>query len=214
MIRVVIFDFDGLLVDSQPLQFESYRHVLSKHGIQLSQAEWVEFIHKSYSIQQWFKIKDISLDPEKIRSEKMIMYNRLITDKLLLKPGAGKLVELLSGKYKLGVASASRIESINLGLRKFGLEARFEIVLSDIDCAHGKPFPDVLLKIADSTGEDPKDCLVLEDSVAGLKAAKAAGMKCIVCPDTFQPVSLLEFEGADKIVGSLDEITLQTIEQV
>lgn len=211
MIKVIIFDLDGLLVNSQPLQYKAYNHVFSKYGYPLSSDEWEEWIQNSYSANAWIKKHNLPLNPEKIRAEKKEIYDQLIATELNLMPGARKAIRLLSKKYRLCIASSSRIESVKAILQKFNLDSNFEKVLSDTEMEKGKPHPHIFLKMAKLMQVSPQECCVIEDSSAGLKAAKSAGMKCIVCPDKFIKKQCSEYQNADKMVNSLEEINTQNI---
>ena len=214
MVKVIIFDLDGLLIDSQPLQYQAYHQVFSNHGFLLTLVDWQEWIHNSYSAKQWIQKHKLPLDVATLRSEKKTIYDQLIHDELKLKPGARKLINTLYGKFRLGIASASRLESIELIVDKFGLRSKFEQLVSDTEMANGKPHPDIFLETAQAMQVEPADCLVIEDSMAGLKAAKAANMTCIICPDTFSNLKPATFTGADKIVSQLDEITCAMIDSL
>ena len=110
------------------------------------------------------------------------------------------------------MASSSRIESIELCLNKFSLIDKFRHLISDVDMDRGKPHPDVFLYAAKMLDIDPESCLVFEDSLAGLQAAKSAGMKCVICPDSsFENSDLEKYRDADKIVSRLSEVNLDTI---
>lgn len=211
MIKVVIFDLDGLLVDSQPLQYKAYNRVFSRAGYPLTIDDWHEWIHNSYSPKIWIKKHNLPLDPATVREEKKIIYDRLVREEMQLKPGVLDLINALYGKFRLCVASSSRIESVKLVVEKFGLESKFEKLVSDTEMARGKPHPDVFLKTAEMMGAKPGECVVIEDSLAGLRAAKAAKMACIVCPDLFGGFKPEGFDGADKIVKSLGGVTVEMI---
>ena len=212
MIKIIIFDLDGLLVDSQPLQYKAYNLVFSKYGFPLSLDDWHEWIHKSMNPKMWIQKNKLPLDAEKIRAEKKKIYDKFIRDELELKTGARNLINKFYGKFRLCVASSSRIESIKSVLNKFNLESKFEIMISDTEMTKGKPYPDIFLRASALMNVKPEECVVIEDSVAGLKAAKAAGMACIVCPDKFAATKPTKFANADKVVNSLDEITSEIIE--
>lgn len=214
MFKVIIFDLDGLLVDSQPLQYQAYHQVFSNHGFPLTQVDWQEWIDHSYSVQQWIQKNDLPLDGDSLRAEKKNIYDQLIRDELQLKPGVRELIDELHGKFRLCIASSSRLESIELIVDKFGLQPKFEQLISDTEIVNGKPHPDIFLKTAEAMQVKPADCLVIEDSIAGLKAAKAANMLCIICPDSFGKLEPVEFKGADKIVNHLGEITSEMIDDL
>lgn len=214
MIKTIIFDLDGLLVDSQPLQYKAYNQVFSKYGSPLTLRDWHEWIHNGYDAKFWIQKNNLLLDAEAIRSEKKKIYEQLIRDELKLKPGALNVIKKLYKKYELCIASSSRIESIKLILSKFGLESKFLKLISDTEMVKGKPYPDIFLKAAELMNAKAEECLVIEDSIAGLKAAKASKMICIICPDTFSNIKKSEYKNADKIVKCLDEITCEMIENL
>ncbi|MFA4815432.1 MAG: HAD family phosphatase [Candidatus Gracilibacteria bacterium] len=214
MIKVIIFDLDGLLIDSQPLQYKAYNQVFSKHGFPLSLDDWREWIHNSYRTNQWIQKNHLPLNVDLVRAEKKKIYDKLVRNELKLKPGALSLINNLYGSFRLCIASSSRLESIELVLEKFGLKSKFEKLVSDTEMIKGKPYPDIFLKTAEIMRARPEECLVIEDSVAGLKAAKAAGIKCVICPDSFGAIEPVKFKGAYKIVKNLNEITSEMLENI
>jgi len=214
MIKVIIFDLDGLLIDSQPLQYKAYNQAFSQNGFPLSPEDWYEWVHKGSSAQIWIQKHNLPLDAEKIRAKKKEIYDKLINDELKLKPGALNLINDLYGKFRLCVASSSRIESIELSVDKFNLKSKFEKLISDTEMVKGKPDPEIFLKTAELMNAKAEECLVIEDSIAGLNAARAAKMTCFICPDSSSDVDLSELENADKIVNRLDEIKYEMITDI
>jgi len=213
MISVVIFDLDGVLVDSQPLQYQSYNEVFSKYGHQIAKKDWLEWIHHGMDHTQLIKREKLPLDPKVIHNEKMLLYAQLIDSTMVLKSGVKELIDqLVNNQYRLCIASASRIESIEQIVKKFALEASFEYLLSDRDIEFPKPHPHIFLEAARLMGVTPEECVVIEDSLAGLRAAKAAGMRCIICPDPWMDEPLPDYTGADMMVKSLDEVTVEMIQ--
>jgi HAD superfamily hydrolase (TIGR01509 family) len=208
MTKAIIFDLDGLLIDSQPLQFKAYHDAFKKFGYDLTKDSWMLWVHDSLSAKEWVEKHNLKIDPHSVRVEKKKIFEKLIHKELKLKPGARELVNKLYKKFPLGIASASRIESINLILKKFKFTSKFKVVLSDTKMERGKPFPDIYLNTARKLKVKPENCLVFEDSIAGLKAAKSAGMKCIVCPDKFLKIDIKKFKKADKIVESLKQVNI------
>ncbi|MBU0766712.1 HAD family phosphatase [Patescibacteria group bacterium] len=217
MIKVVIFDLDGLLIDSQPLQYKAYNRVFSEYGFPISKEEWIdEWINNSISCREWIHKMNLPLDFAKVRAEKQKVYEEFIPTDLELKPGAMNAINLLFVEYKLCIASASMKPSIEVISKKFGFEAFFDQIISDQEShvVRQKPFPDVFQCVAKEMEVAPEECLVIEDSVAGLEAAKSANMKCIICPDSFCEFESSEFEDADKIIKSLNEIDLDMIHEL
>ena len=215
MIEIVIFDLDGLLVDSEPLQYKAYNQVFSRHGCPVTQEDWRRWSDLESSPSKiWVDTYGLPLNAQQIADEKKVIYDRMIHEEMKLKPDAKYLVELLSHHFRLCVASGSRLESIEGSLGKFGLRDYFERLFSSTSVQRNKPYPDVLLEAASEMGASPSECVVIEDSVAGLQAAKAANMACIVRPDAFLPHPRSSYRDADVIVDSLEEITLHTLRKL
>jgi HAD superfamily hydrolase (TIGR01509 family) len=209
-IRLVIFDLDGTLIDSQPLQHEAFNTIFSQYGYPISREEWIKYwIHQSCTAQQWIKMKGLNLDHEEIVLKKRRLYEKLIKEKLELKPGALELIKRLhrSGR-PLCIASATHIDVIRIILKKLNIEKYFTKVISDVDVKRRKPAPDVFLAVAKSMNTHTINCIVIEDSLAGLQAAKAAHMECIICPDTFTQTPHSKFKEADLIISSLEELLI------
>lgn len=206
-IRLIIFDLDGTLINSQPLQYEAFNTLFSQAGYPITLDEWIKYwIHESCTAQKWIQMKNLNLDYKKIILQKRKLYKKLVQEKLELKPGALELIQKFHLKCPLCIASATYITAIKDIVKKFDIEKYFSKLISDIDVKNRKPAPDVFLKTAELMDTNPRNCLVIEDSLAGLKAAKAAHMECIICPDTFTQTPHSEFIGADLIVNSLEEL--------
>jgi len=214
MIEVIIFDLDGLLIDSQHLQYKAVSQTFIEKGYSLTEKNWHRWVHENISFKEWVQLNNLPLEIENLRARKKEIYDELIKKELKLKPGANILINLLEGKYRLAAASSSRIESIELSINKFNLKSKFEHLISDGFLGKKKPNPEVFLHVAKIMEVKPDSCLVFEDSLAGLQAAKSAGMKCIVCPDRFIHLSRKLFANADKIVNTLDEVSLEMIKEL
>lgn len=205
--KVVIFDLDGLLVDSEPLQFRAYQKAFSDFGIPFDLDDWPEWHRLEASALRWVEAHELAVDPEKIRATKKTYYDELVESDLTLKPGAMKLVDSLAHSYRLCVASGSRPESIDNCLNRFSLKPYFEKQFSATLLQRKKPYPDVYLEALSKMRVSSRNTIAIEDSLTGLNAAKAAGIKCIVCPDNFTPASKPEFPGAAMVVDSLQKLS-------
>lgn len=214
MFEVVIFDLDGLLVDSEPLQFQAYRDAFSNNGVTLQLSDWPQWHSLEASAARWIAAHQLLLDAEKIRAEKKILYEALIEKELTLKPGARQLVETLSQHCRLCVASGSRPESIEACLNRFSLTPFFEQQFSATLLERKKPYPDVYLEALAKMQVSPRHSVAIEDSVTGLQAATAAEISCVVCPDNFVPNARSDFDGAALVVDSLENLTLSKLKQL
>lgn len=184
MTKAIIFDMDGVLVDSEP-----YHLAIEKRQIELNKLPVSEEEHHRYigvaSDVMW---RDIALRHslpievetliEQNKSESIHFFSAI--EQIPLMPGIRQLLEELKKKdIPLAVASSSFHEIIELILERTGLRPYFQQVVSSKEAGKSKPEPDVFLLAAHRLGIDPNECLVVEDSFNGIKAAKAAGMRCI-----------------------------------
>ena len=214
MLDSVLFDLDGLLVDSEPLQFQAYRHAFEQYGIRLELDDGVRWHSVEASTRRWVENEKLDIDVDELRQVKKDYYDQLIATELTLKPGAAEIIDECAAHFKLAVVSASRRESIEACLGKFSLQQHFSILVSGSEAARSKPYPDPYLAAAAKLGSKPEAAIALEDSVTGYRAASAAGIRCIVCPDHFIPRSASAFEQADLVVKSLHELSVQTLRSV
>ena len=213
-LELVIFDLDGLLVASEALQFEAYHEAFASYNVELELSDWPEWHRLEASAARWIEAHELPLDAESIRSDKKLIYERLIEQKLTLKPGAKRLVKELSGRCRLCVASGSRPESIRACLDKFSLRSQFEQLFSATLLSRKKPYPDVYLQVLEMMQVKPANAIAIEDSVSGLKASIAAGIQCVVCPDNFYQYPISAFEAAAMMVESLEELDFTSLDQL
>ncbi|MEM7562028.1 MAG: HAD family phosphatase [Pseudomonadota bacterium] len=211
-IDLVIFDLDGLLVDSESLQFEAYHQVFAHHGAVINKADWPKWHRLEASAARWIEAHGLDLDAEIIRDEKKTLYEALVAQKLELKPGAAQLIDDLAQHCRLCVASGSRLESIEACLDKFALTDKFEHLFSATLLKRKKPFPDVYLQALDEMKVGAENSVSLEDSLTGLQASLAADIPCVICPDSFYPREKSAFKGALAIVDSLEELNYEVLQ--
>ncbi len=184
MLKAVIFDMDGVLVDSEPLHYEVNKLTVEEQfGIDLNYEYYKQYVGTTV-LSMWEKIiKDFSIEgytasqlfelSEKIKE-------RLVGEKGYPKvEGAVEFVRLLSSKYKLAVASSSALINIERNLFNLKIKDEFDKLVTGLLVENPKPAPDVFLKAAKELSVQPSECIVIEDSRNGVKAAKAAGMACI-----------------------------------
>ncbi len=184
MIKAIIFDMDGVLVDSEPFHTEIEKRQFRLNGIKISDEE-----HRNYmgvaSDVMWRQISE--RQPLELSVEKLIEQNRIESiryfselTEIPVMPGLIELLESLQQKnYPMAVASSSFPEIIELILQKTGLKKYFQVVVSSQEAEKSKPEPDVFLLAARRLNISPENCLVIEDSANGIRAAHLAGMSCI-----------------------------------
>lgn len=180
MIQAVIFDMDGVLVDSEPVYFAANQRLFAGLGIRVDAASYARFVGLDANLM-WSALKQENglqqSVPELVRMEADGMLKGLLQADLQPMAGAEDLLAGLREKgMRLAVASSSSRAVIATVLSKLGLSHFFPVTVSGEQVAHGKPAPDIFLETAKELGVAAQHCLVIEDSAAGVRAARAAGM--------------------------------------
>jgi beta-phosphoglucomutase family hydrolase len=208
---------DGLMIDTERLHHESFKTVLEQYGITpVPNARGVIHISGISAEANWKHFKkqyDLSANTQDLTRAKNEAHLRLLQDKVEAMPGLMDLLKNLKADgYKMGIASSSIREHIDLVVDRLGIANYFDAITSGEEVANGKPAPDIFLKAAAKLDVDPAQCIVLEDATNGMRAGKAAGMYVIVVPNEFTQDE--DFSAADLRLSSLEEIdsvTLTTI---
>ncbi|HQY21990.1 MAG TPA: HAD family phosphatase [Ignavibacteria bacterium] len=182
--KAVIFDMDGVLIDSEPAYLEMNLKMFEQFGIEMDEENYKALVGIP-SVPMWKFLKEKyelkNEVSEFINLEKKRMLEILDSD-IITKPVTGikeLMDDLKSFNFKLSVASSSAKDNINFVLEKLKIKDNFEFIISGEDVVNGKPFPDIFLKVSDFFNISPEKCFVIEDSVNGIKAANSAGMNSI-----------------------------------
>lgn len=195
-IKAVIFDLDGVIIDSEKLSMECWQKVAKKHNFNNIEEAVYSCIGYTYedAKKQMQKIYGDSFDFDGLKKEKTRLYKQLCDDnKLLLKPGVITLLTFLKENHILvGLATSSVTSTVNKILCDYGLTDFFDTAVCGDMVERGKPAPDVYLDACDRLEYRPEECLAIEDSYNGILAAKCAGMKVIMVPDLLGPEILDE----------------------
>lgn len=206
--KAFLFDLDGTIVDSEPLHFESEQRLLDEQGISFTLEQKNQYVGLSTEKIIQKLIDDFGLrgEVEELVARKTDYYLKLVREKLPVYPQMKPLItSLYAAGVPLAIASGSSLAIIHSVLEATQLQEYFSVVTSAEEVAKGKPAPDVFLEAAHRLAVNPKDCIVVEDSIYGVQAAQAAGMKCIAIPylaesaqmESFQKVDLLFAEGME-----------------
>lgn len=212
-LEAIIFDMDGLLIDSEPLWFEAEKKVLAKVGINLDKKMILQTrgLRIDEVVNYWHK-KKLWDKPSKedITNDILATIIKLVQEKGVLLSGALNAIELSKDMaHKVCLASSSHIALIHAVLKKFALN-NFDCVHSAESEIKGKPDPAVYLTTCKKINVEPKNCLAFEDSVFGVMAAKSAGMKCIAVPAK-EEWDDERFDIADLKLNSLEEVNEELI---
>jgi HAD superfamily hydrolase (TIGR01509 family) len=212
----VIFDMDGLLIDSERVWERARERVARDNGgawhhdsqarmMGMSTPEWSAWMHDELGVE---------LEPPRIRAVVLKEIDGIYREGVPLMPGADAAVARIAGRWRLAVASSSPRVLVELVLDLTGWADRFEAVVSSEEVARGKPAPDVYLEAARRLEVVPDRCVAVEDSTAGLRSADAAGMAVVAVPEPDFPAAPEALELAEAVLGSLDELTPEVVERV
>jgi HAD superfamily hydrolase (TIGR01509 family) len=213
-IAAVVFDLDGVLVDSESVWDAARREVVARCGgrwradatramMGMSSPEWSRYMHD---------LLDVPLEPEEINELVVASLLDQYRHRLPLLPGAVATVRRLADRWPLGLASSANRPVIDAVLERAGITDCFAVTVSGEEVAAGKPAPDVYLTAARRLGVDPAYAAAVEDSTNGLRAAAAAGMVVIASPNREYPPEPDALALAALVVESLDELTPDAIE--
>lgn len=213
----VIFDFDGVIADTEKLHFEASRVVLAQRGVPLDQARYYTK-YLGYSDADMAEAvardqgrfapdADLSDFVREFIHEKGLVFERLIASGAVLFPGVPACIERLAAEFPLAIASGSFREEIERILGGAGLQHHFQAIVGAADAPRSKPHPAPYLEAARRLGVDPSACVAIEDSMWGLDSARTAGMKTIAITNSYPAAQLT----ADVTVSGLDELTTEVV---
>ena len=213
MIDAVVFDLDGVLIESEEVWDEVRTAYVRERGgrydakvqrgmMGMSSTEWSRYLHDSAGVAD---------EPQAINDEVVRRMLSAYREHLPLLPGAAEAVRRLAARFPLGLASSSNRALIDTVLEVSGLAPFFAATVSSEEVARGKPAPDVYLEAARRLGVDPTRCAAVEDSHGGIGSAKAAGMRVIAIPNRSYPPDEESLGLADVTIGSLDELTPELV---
>jgi len=213
-IRAVIFDLDGVLVDSEQVWDAARRQLTEDSGgrwsesatqdmMGMSSTEWSRYMHE---------VLGVKMPPEEISAAVVKRMEELYREHLPLIPGACEAVERVAARWPLGLASSANRPVIEVVLELSGLGDFFGTTVSSEEVARGKPAPDVYLEAARQLRVDPALCAAVEDSSSGILSAHAAGMRIVAIPNRTFPPSEEALKAADAAIPSLQELHQEVID--
>jgi beta-phosphoglucomutase family hydrolase len=206
MTKAVIFDMDGVIVDSEPLHYESEKRVLSRLGFEFPREIHRKYIGYANEHDFWRDLQKeygVSLNIQTLIMEKQDYFFKHLSRINVIEPALTLLEKLQKAAVPTALASSSSYELIQKILEKFSLKPFFSVIQSGDDVENGKPEPDIFLLTAKRLGIHPEECIVIEDSLNGVKAGHAAGMTVVVVPNEY--TEMLDFSLADYRLESLEE---------
>jgi HAD superfamily hydrolase (TIGR01509 family) len=213
VIEAVVFDLDGVLVDSEEIWDEARRQLVAERGgrwheraqrdmMGMSSREWARYMHEELGVRE---------SSEEISEAVVRRLEALYRERLPLIPGAVEAVRRIGARWPLGVASSSNRPLIDLVLELSGLAPHFRATVSSEEVEQGKPAPDVYLEAARRLGCDPARCAAIEDSENGIRSAAAAGMRVVAIPNRAFPASAETLRLA-AVLDSIAELEPEVVE--
>jgi len=206
-LRAVLFDLDGLMVDSEPLAERAWNQVLARYGHRLDSQMFSDIlglrvVDSARFICQHFRLP---ISPQEAADERDRLFLETVPTRLRARAGLYPLLDELADRgLPLGVATSGHRRYVTLALQTLVIESFFQAVATGDEVARGKPAPDVYLLAAGRLGVPPACCLVLEDAPLGVAAARAAGMVCVAVPG--RRAALQDFHDAHRVFLSLEEV--------
>jgi HAD superfamily hydrolase (TIGR01509 family) len=208
--RAVLFDMDGLLLDSEPLWVSAETELLERHGDRFTEADR-EATHGRALAESVAAYAERlgGVDAAALEAELLELMRARYQAGAPLRPGARSLVRGLVGRVRLGVASSTTTPLVRLALEGVGLLDAFEIIASGSDLGRAKPHPAAFLEGCRLLGVEPGHAVAFEDSPVGVRAAHAAGLFVVAVPDREGVAAGLVAAGADLVLGSLQDVGLE-----
>ena len=211
--NALIFDFDGVLVDTEPLFMKSITNTLSKWNISVTEEDYIQTdLQNGVSLLEKLKMNGVieSVDDlAQIKNEIYSDYRSIVNSGVELIPGVKEMLDKVVKKYKLAIASSSKREFIELILKEHSLENYFDVIITRDDVNNLKPSPDCFIRAAKELGLSSDKCVVIEDSMRGVKAALAAKIKAVVIPTELTKSG--SYEGAT-VLESINELEQHLIQ--
>ena len=217
MINTVIFDMDGLLIDSEPLWYEAALEVMKTYGLDMDEQTYATTVglRTREFLEHWFSIygmEAVSLQDAEDAITQLVIEKVKVRGTAM--PGVDHVVSLFRQKgLRMGLATSSPSALIGVVMKHIGLDGVFEATASAEHLPFGKPHPQVYLDCAQMLGSRPVDCLCLEDSFNGLLAAKSARMRCVVVP-AHGTLHLPQWGASDACIPSLEHLDEALLDQI
>jgi HAD superfamily hydrolase (TIGR01509 family) len=213
VIDAVVFDLDGVLLESEQIWDEAREQLVRESGgrwheraqqdmMGMSSPEWSRYLHEQLGLEE---------APEEISAEVVRRLESIYRERLPLVPGAQEAVERMASRWPLGLASSSNRPIIELALELASLARFFRVTVSSEEVARGKPAPDVYLEAARRLGVESAACAAIEDSSNGIRAARAASMCVVAIPNRTFPPDADALAQTTLVISSLKELSPETV---
>jgi HAD superfamily hydrolase (TIGR01509 family) len=213
MIKAILWDNDGVLVDTEHYFFRATQETLASVGVPLSKEQFIDFsLVKGYGLWEYLMAGGVDVpDCEAIRQRRNRLYSEYLRSAHTLIDGVAETLEALHGRYAMGVITSSQKEHFDIIHEKTGILRYFDFVITSDECENTKPHPEPYLKGLDRIGVSCGECLAVEDSARGLASANNAGIRCLMIPHSLSaPESYkgdyLLLESVRDVAGTIEKL--------
>jgi HAD superfamily hydrolase (TIGR01509 family) len=228
MLKAIIFDFNGIILNDEPVHFRAMREAVADIGIRLSEEDyWARYLplDDERCLAAICRDNGVTLAPDQMTAtlvRKVTGYRAFMRDQYPIFPGAVSLIQAAASAYPLAIASGARKDEVESTLDATDLRKYFTVVIAAEDFTLGKPHPESFLLALErlnqrlnggSSAIMPRECVVIEDSVGGVQGALAAGMRCVAVTNSY-PRERLTAASASSVVGSLEHVTLASLQSL
>lgn len=214
--NAVIFDMDGVLIDSYQAHYQSWVFMASRHGLQISERQFRDSFGRTSResmAQYWGEGRFSETEVKAMDLEKEADFRRIISADFPAMPGARELVAAFDrGGFALAVGSSAPRENVELAVDRLGVRDRLQAIVTGSDVQRGKPDPQIFLTAAQRLGIPPARCVVIEDAQVGIAAAAAAGMACVGFASSGRTRESLSAAGL--VIDSLSEVSPEVLRQL
>jgi len=205
MLKGILFDMDGIIVDSEEIHCKSYVDTFAKHNITLTDEEFYDlWTKKGLGVEDFTKIHGYKVDAARLKDEKGILFRKMIREDPRLIENADNVIKELSKKYRLALVSSSRRDDVYAVLDSTNLKQYFEVIVARYDVKNKKPAPDSFLLATKKLNLSVDEVVVIEDAEKGVLAAYNAGIKCVAIPTEITKDN--DFSKATIILNNISEI--------
>jgi HAD superfamily hydrolase (TIGR01509 family) len=209
----VIFDLDGVLIDSEGLYFRAYSEVLQPYGVTISREEYEEHWIATGTGPEYIVAKHkLPVSPDELRKLRSPVYLELLEKEVQLMPYVEEALARLAPHFAMTVATNSNRDALDFILKRFGIDRFFAVTVARQDYTGAKPKPDAFLTAAQKLGLAPTQCVVVEDTYKGVMAAVNAGIACIAAPNQYTLRN--DFSKASIVLPNLGELTPEVVRKL
>ena len=210
-LEAVLWDMDGVIADTADYHYSAWRDVFKERGVEFSKKDFMRHFGQRHDTIIKFALGD-KLSPEEIDAltgKKQHLYRQRVSQNIIPLPGAIELIKLLNEHgIKTAIASSAVPKNIDVILHGLDIENSFQAIAFGTEVAEGKPSPQIFQLAATKLRVKPANCVVIEDAIAGVAAAKSAGMKCVAVTNSHPGTSL---KNADLIVDTLEKVDISVL---